>query len=654
MSENGDSRGNSRGRHSRHSRDPREAREAREANGSRGERRDQSARRASHRAPDRRERRRSEAAGGAGAAAAASSRPQSRGSGSNSGAQRPANSRGGQGKKKKQFGGPAPVKAVLGILAALMLGVGGYANANFGDLDDLGGGGNMELGDQKDGATDILLIGADSRTDAQGNPLTQKQIDMLRAGEEETTNTDTIILLRVPNDGSSATAVSMPRDTYVHTEDFGNQKINAVYAQAQTHKTNELAESGKNLSEKDIALQASSAGRETLADAVGELSGITIDHFAEVGMLGFVDLTDAVGGVDVCLNEAVDEPLSGANFSAGRQTLDGQDALSFVRQRHELPRGDLDRITRQQAYLASLTNKVLSSSTWTSPSKLNDLTSAVKQSVMIDEGWDIMGLAQQMQGLSGGNVDFQTIPVTSIDGTADDGSSVVTIDKNQVNSFFEDMLGGSDKNKDEEKSEDSDDSSDSGESWEDIGDYDPAESTVSVYNASEVSGLASRVGDLVSGSGYGMGELGNSAETGVSESQVNVADTEDPAARGLAKQLGGLEVIEDPSLEEGQINVTLSGTYDGPGTSDSGVDEPLPAIGDESASESSGSGDGSSGDSGSEENVGTPGTDATGGDVLEDGAGSENVGTPGTPEESSSATEKEDIDAGGDGPMCVN
>src|SRR5699024_11442885 len=105
----------------------------------------------------------------------------------------------------------------------------------------------------------------------------------------------------------------------------------------------------------------------------------------------------------------------------GRSTLKGSQALSFVRQRHGLPRGDLDRITRQQAYMASLVNKVLSSKTLTDPSALNRINDAVERSVVLDQGWDVMSLATQMQDLAGGNVKFQTIPVTSIDGLGDTG-----------------------------------------------------------------------------------------------------------------------------------------------------------------------------------------------------------------------------------------
>src|SRR5699024_4138626 len=180
-------------------------------------------------------------------------------------------------------------------------------------------------------------------------------------------------------------------------------------------------------------------GRAALLDTIRGLTDIEIDHYAEVGLLGFVLLTNAVDGVDVCLNNAVDDPMSGAKFPAGEQTLDGAEALSLVRQRYGLPRSDLDRIVRQQAYMASLVNKVVSTGTLTSPSKLSKISEAVERSVIIDEDWDVMGFATQMAILAGGNVTFNTIPVTSVDGTGDYGESIVTVDLKQVHQFYEDL-----------------------------------------------------------------------------------------------------------------------------------------------------------------------------------------------------------------------
>ena len=84
-----------------------------------------------------------------------------------------------------------------------------------------------------DGAIDILLVGLDSRTDAHGNPLSAEELATLRAGDEEATNTDTIILIRIPNNGRSATAISIPRDSYVQAPGLGKTKINGVYGQTR-------------------------------------------------------------------------------------------------------------------------------------------------------------------------------------------------------------------------------------------------------------------------------------------------------------------------------------------------------------------------------------------------------------------------------------
>ena len=543
--------------------------------------------------------------------------------------------------------GSKPVRMVLAAVSALVLLIGAVGYKAIGQLDGrLAQTGELALGDNQDGATDILLVGIDSRTDAQGNPLSQKEIGMLHAGEEEATNTDTIILIRVPNDGSGATAVSLPRDTYVATPN-GNMKLNGVYGTAKFEEEQKIAERRSEPvdaeQEKSDEEASKQAGRQALIHSVADLTGITVDHYAEIGLLGFVLLTDAVGGVDVCLKEKVNEPLSGANFPKGRSTLKGSQALSFVRQRHGLPRGDLDRITRQQAYMASLVNKVLSSKTLTDPSALNRINDAVERSVVLDQGWDVMSLATQMQDLAGGNVKFQTIPVTSIDGVGDMGESIVTVDADQVHEFFNELLGddapedGGDKaTKDKDKDGP-------------IEDYDAEDYRVNVFNASNIPGVAANVSELAHNYGYKEGEVGNSEETGVSESQVNAKDMNDPAARGLAKQLGGLEIVEDPSLDDKELSVTLSGTYSGPGSVPGTAplvepNDPNAGTLTEGMRDLDGDGIPDEGtDSGEEGNtVGQTGS------IGGDGNPVENTEDP------KAKPPVKEIDAGGDGPMCVN
>lgn len=402
-----------------------------------------------------------------------------------------------------------------------------------------------------DGAIDILLVGLDSRTDAHGNPLSQEELATLRAGDEEATNTDTIILIRIPNNGKSATAISIPRDSYVAAPGLGKTKINGVYGQTREAKRASLVQAGASAAE--AAAQGTQAGREALIKTVADLTGVTVDHYAEIGLLGFALITDALGGVDVCLKQPVFEPLSGADFPAGQQKLDGPEALSFVRQRHDLPRGDLDRVVRQQVVMASLAHRVISGKTLSSPATLRRLEAAVQRSVVISSGWDVMDFVQQMQKLAGGNVAFATIPVLDGAGWSDDGmQSVVRVDPHQVQDWVAGLLHDQAQGKTEELA------------------YTPAKTTASVVNDTDINGLAAAVSEVLSSKGFTAGTVGNNDGGHVKSSQVRAAKTDDLGAQQVAKELGGLPVVADPAVAAGSVRVVLANDYTGPGSGLSG------------------------------------------------------------------------------------
>jgi LCP family protein required for cell wall assembly len=409
-----------------------------------------------------------------------------------------------------------------------------------------------------DGAIDILLVGLDSRTDAHGNPLSGEELGTLRAGDEEATNTDTIILIRIPNNGKSATAISIPRDSYVAAPGLGKTKINGVYGQTREAKRTSLVQAGASAA--DAAAQGTEAGREALIKTVADLTGVTVDHYAEIGLLGFALITDALGGVDVCLKEPVFEPLSGADFPAGQQKLDGPQALSFVRQRHDLPRGDLDRVVRQQVVMASLAHRVISGKTLSSPATLKKLEAAVQRSVVISSGWDVMDFVQQMQKLAGGNVAFATIPVLDGAGWSDDGmQSVVRVDAHQVADWVAGLLHDQAQGKTEELA------------------YTPAKTTANVVNDTDINGLAASVSDVLSSKGFTTGTVGNNEGGHVKGSQVRAAKTDDLGAQEVAKELGGLPVVADGSIAPGSVRVVLANDYTGPGSGLSGTGSIVPA-----------------------------------------------------------------------------
>ncbi len=398
-----------------------------------------------------------------------------------------------------------------------------------------------------DGALDILLVGMDSRADAHGNPLSQQELATLRAGDEVASNTDTIILVRIPDNGKSATAISIPRDTYVSAPGLGKTKINGVYGQTKEEKRVSLVESG--MAPDQAEREGTEAGREALIKTVADLTGVTVDHYAEIGLLGFSLITDALGGVNVCLKEPVFEPLSGADFPAGPQKLNGPQALSFVRQRHELPRGDLDRVVRQQVVMSSLAHQVISGKTLSSPATINRLQSAIQRSVVLSSGWDIMDFVNQLQKLAAGKIAFATIPVLDESGWSDDGMhSVVRVDPHQVQDWVGGLLQGQAKGKTEELA------------------YSPDKTSASVLNDTDINGLAASVSEVLTAKGFSTGKVGNNDAAHVSSSQVQAANTDDVGAKAIAKELGGLPVIANTSVPQGTVRVVLGNDYTGPGS----------------------------------------------------------------------------------------
>ena len=282
----------------------------------------------------------------------------------------------------------------------------------------------------------ILLVGLDSRTDAEGNPLPQALLDQLHAGGsgDGGDSTATMIVLHLPAGAGSATAISIPRDSYVRLADGGGQhKINSAYAYAE-HSAEITG--NKRLSEASRHQAAAQAGARTMIDTVEAFTGLRITHYAAINLVGFVRISEAVGGVKVCLNAPVHDGYSGVNLPAGRQILQGPQALAFVRQRHGLPRGDLDRIRRQQVFVSALAQQVLAAGTLTNPAALNDLVAALRSSVTVDEDFDLLTMARQLRHLSAGEITFATIPTGNPALATPSDGQALQVDPGQVRTFI--------------------------------------------------------------------------------------------------------------------------------------------------------------------------------------------------------------------------
>ncbi|WP_199434036.1 LCP family protein [Qaidamihabitans albus] len=340
-------------------------------------------------------------------------------------------------------------RVVVALASVLALLATGYAYTTLDEIDD-----NVQTTDalqqnddveakappQDDGATDILLVGADARTDMQGNPLPLDVLKTLRTESKNGVSTDTLIILRIPKDGGKPTGVSIPRDTWVDVPQGGRDKINSAFGVAKAAAAARLRAEGMT-DGAEVERESDQAGRRALVRTVQDFTEIRIDHYAEVNLLGFYLLTEALGGVTVCLNNATADKDSGANFRAGTQVVSGGEALSFVRQRKNLPRGDLDRIVRQQAFLASALHQVLSTGTLTNSDKLNSLTDAVRRSLVLDPDLDLLKFADQVKGIASGDIEFVTIPVEAVGARSADGQSIVEVDVPKVRSFVRGTVG---------------------------------------------------------------------------------------------------------------------------------------------------------------------------------------------------------------------
>jgi LCP family protein required for cell wall assembly len=261
----------------------------------------------------------------------------------------------------------------------------------------------------------ILIVGVDSR--AGLSPAEQRK---LHVGSDQSMSTDSIMVIHVPADGSKATMISIPRDSYVDIPDgYLKNKINAAFGDAYADAHG---------SEK----QREAAGADLLIATVKKLTGLSIDHYVQVSFEGFYTIAKAIGKIPVNLCHSVDDSYahnqaegqtggSGFVMSAGHHDLNAVQALEFVRQRHNLPGpgNDLGRVARQRYFLTAAFHKIESVGVLANPIKLQNLIDAIKTSFTIDQDFSLQALAEQMIDLNANNIVGVTIPT--------DGSATVSI-----------------------------------------------------------------------------------------------------------------------------------------------------------------------------------------------------------------------------------
>ncbi|WP_160874216.1 LCP family glycopolymer transferase [Nocardioides flavescens] len=277
---------------------------------------------------------------------------------------------------------------VLALLTGLTV---SYA---YGRVDDIGAGDPIPHRGKKPAiggdALNVLVLGSDSRVGA-GNDL-DGQTDI---GQRA----DTTILVHVSADRQTVYGVSLPRDALVDRPECTDAQGDTVPA-----------------ADDVMFNDAFSVGGPTCTVAmVQDLTGVYIDHYVVVDFAGFKDMVDAVDGVTVCIPEDIDDSEHGITFQAGTQTLDGQKALDYVRERSSTPNADIGRMKRQQAFIASMVSKVVSAGTLSKPTRVFAFLRAATASIVTDPELDSLrdlgDLALQFRKTGLDDITFVTVPI---------------------------------------------------------------------------------------------------------------------------------------------------------------------------------------------------------------------------------------------------
>ncbi|MEZ0051540.1 LCP family protein required for cell wall assembly [Mycobacterium sp. MAA66] len=422
------------------------------------------------------------------------------------------------------------------------------------------------------GSMNILLIGLDSRKDQQGNDLPQELLDKLHAGDSDNGgyNTNTLILAHITAD-NKVVAFSIPRDDYVRVTGipgYDHIKIKEAYGLTKANVEQKLMDKGIS-DQAELERKSREAGRAATLAAVRNLTGAPIDYFAEVNLAGFYDIAASLGGVEICLNHAVSDDYSGADFPAGRQTLDASQSVAFVRQRHGLDNGDLDRTHRQQAFLISVMRQLQQGGSFTDVTKLRQLIGVAQKDVVLSAGWSEEQF-QRLGSIAGSSsVEYRTLPVVRYDNI--NGQDVNIVDpvaiKAEVAAAFSGKPLSSSTSTSPTASAQS--STSTSASTVDKASASTSNAVVDVVNASDVSGLGSEISDALSSHGYSMGKTHTASDSDLTVTAVDYGFGAGADAQQLAELLSIDTQRPNTAVAPGHVRITLGHGYQVPDTLDS-------------------------------------------------------------------------------------
>ena len=319
-------------------------------------------------------------------------------------------------------------------------------------------------------------------------------------------------------------------------------------------KESQLRTQDPGMSPNQVAYQGNEAGRAATVATVEQLTGVHIDHFAEVNLDGFYELASVLGGVEVCLNHPVPyDPNSGFYaHKAGYQHLTAAMALAFVRQRDGLLNGDLDRTHRQQAFLDSVMQQLRTEGVLSDLTKINSLLSVARQYVITDSGWNLLDFASQMRSLTSGNLTFRTLPIVAY--ATIDGQDANQVDPALIQQLVQETFYPAPRA--------SSSPSPRPASTTAAARAAAAKTTVDVYNGGSTPGLAGQVSTALVKDGYKAGQIGNTSALTTTEVLYGTGSA---ASASKIASLFGVTATASSTVAAGHVEVMLGANAAVPG-----------------------------------------------------------------------------------------
>ncbi|GAA2128128.1 LCP family protein [Actinomadura napierensis] len=443
---------------------------------------------------------------------------------------------------------------LTGTMSAFVLltsgGAWAFQNYVTGAIDKVRVGGLGKGKDGPKGAMTILVAGVDRR-----EGLTRAQQKAAKLGHDAGERSDTMELVHVSRDHDRVSIVSLPRDSYVTIPAHRSNGSEGAKGQQVPARPGKLT----------WAYQF--GGPDLTVATIKRATGVSIDHYIEVNFYGFVNMVNALGGVDVCTEQPIDDPKSGLKLPRGTSHVDGLKALGFARARYTLTGGtDLGRIDRQQRFMASMMKQALSSKTLSDPVKSTKFLNAALKSLRVDPDLakGLPKLADQMKDLSTDSLTFANVPLANPGYNAllwnsPSPQSTVQWDQAEANDLFGRIR--QDKPLSEPKKTPKPSASPS-KTASDGPTVPPDDIHVRVLNAIGTRGLATRAGSQLTKDGFHVTVVPGVARRGLQRTQIQYGPGREDSAKTLAAAIPNAKLKEVASLGS-RVQVMVGGDWDG-------------------------------------------------------------------------------------------